>query len=265
MTIRALIVDDEPLARQSVRRFLKYHPDIEVVAECGDGRSAVTAIQADKPDIIFLDVQMPEMDGFEVVNRIGVDRMPAAIFVTAYDQYALRAFDANALDYLLKPFGKARFERALTRAREGIAGGLDKEATQRILRVMEGAARRGSYLDRIPISKSGRIVFVEVGEIQWIEAAGNYTRIHTKGRSHDVRETLTSLERKLDPKDFLRIHRSAIVNVLFVKEVHPWFHGYHLVLLEDGQKLRMSRYQHEVAQTLGLSGRAPNKGRERPI
>ena len=257
MSIRALVVDDEPLARQSVRRFLKHHADIEVVGECGDGQAAVAAILTRKPDLIFLDVQLPEMDGFEVVGRIGVERMPSTIFVTAYDQYALRAFDANALDYLLKPFGKTRFERALARARERIAGGLDHEAAQRILRAMESAAGHGSYIDRIPVSASGRIVFVKVRDIQWIEAAGNYARIHAAGRSYDVRETLSSLEGKLDPADFLRIHRSAIVNIQFVKEVHPWFHGYHLVLLENGQKLRMSRYQREVAERLGLGGRRP--------
>ena len=256
MSIRALVVDDEPLARQSVRRFLKQHADIQVVAECGDGRSAVAAILSERPDLVFLDIQMPEMDGFEVVNRIGVERMPATIFVTAYDRYALRAFDANALDYLLKPFGKTRFERALARARERIAGSLDREAAQRILRTMESVAGLGGYIDRLPVSENGRIVFVKVREIRWIEAAGNYARLHVAGRSHDVRETLTSLEGKLNPKDFLRIHRSAIVNVQFVKEVHPWFHGYHLVLLENGQKLRMSRYQREVAERLGLAWRA---------
>ncbi len=255
MSIRALVIDDEPLARQSVRRFLKNHPDIEIVGECGDGQSAVDAILSQKPDLVFLDVQMPEMDGFEVVSRIGVEQMPATIFVTAYDQYALKAFDANALDYLLKPFGKTRFDRALARARERIAGSLDRDAAQRILRAMESAATRRRYIDRFPVSENGRIVFVKAGEIQWIEAAGNYARLHAAGRSHDVRETLTSLGAKLDPATFLRIHRSAIVNVQFVKEVQPWFNGYHLVLLENGRKLRMSRYQREVAERLGLGGR----------
>jgi len=254
MSIRALVVDDEPLARQSVRRFLRYHADIQVIAECGDGQSAFAAILAKKPDLVFLDVQMPEMDGFEVIRRIGVEHMPATIFVTAYDHYALEAFDANALDYLLKPFGKTRFERALARARERIGGTLDREAAQRILRTIESMAEHSNYIDRLPVSENGRIVFVNVRDIHWIEAAGNYARLHVSGHSHDIRETLTSLEGKLNPKDFLRIHRSAIVNVQFVKEVHPWFHGYHLVLLQSGQKLRMSRYQHEVAGRLGLRG-----------
>ena len=255
MSIRALVVDDEPLARQSVRRFLKSHGDIEVVGECGDGQSAVEAILSQKPGLVFLDVQMPEMDGFAVVGRIGVEQMPCTIFVTAYDQYALRAFDANAVDYLLKPFARTRFERALARARERIAGNLDREAARRILRAMESAAGRGGHIDRLPVSENGRIVFVKTRDIQWIEAAGNYARLHAAGRSYEVRETLTSLEGKLDPAVFLRIHRSAMVNVSFVKEAHPWFHGYHPVLLESGQKLRMSRYQREVAERLGLGGR----------
>jgi two-component system LytT family response regulator len=152
-------------------------------------------------------------------------------------------------------FGRTRFERALARARERIAGSLDREATQRILRAMESVAARSNYVDQLPVSDNGRIFLVKVRDIHWIEAAGNYARIHAAGRSHEVRETLTSLEGKLNPKDFLRIHRSAIVNIQFVKEIHPWFHGYHLVLLENGRKLRMSRYQHEVAERLGLGGR----------
>src|ERR1700733_832037 len=150
MSIRALVADDEPLARQSVRRFLRYHSDIQVVAECSDGQSTFAAILAKKPNLVFLDVQMPEMNGFEVISRIGVERMPASIFVTAYDHYALRAFDANALDYLLKPFGKTRFERALARARERIGPTFDRETAQRILRTMESVAGGGSYLDRLP-------------------------------------------------------------------------------------------------------------------
>jgi len=253
MSLRALIVDDEPLARQSIRRALRHHADIEVVGAAGDGQSAVDLILARRPDLVFLDVQMPEMDGFEVVGRIGAGRMPATIFVTAYDQYALRAFDANALDYLLKPFGKARFDRAVARVRERMAGTLSPLSAQRILKGMESLARQALSVDRYPVSENGRILFVKAEDILWIEAAGNYSRLHVAGRSHDVRETLTNLAGKLDPASFVRIHRSAIVNLRFVREVHPWFHGYHLVLLENGQKLRLSRYQREVAARLGLA------------
>jgi two-component system LytT family response regulator len=252
MNIRTLIVDDEPLARQSVQRFLKADPEIEVVGECADGKSAVAAIVERKPDLVFLDVQMPELDGFGVVSRVGTRQMPATIFVTAWDQYALAAFDANALDYLLKPFGKARFERALDRARTCLVKQGDGEIVQRVVQAIESAAARTEYVDRISIAENGRIVFVKAADVQWIEASGNYARLHTGARSYDIRETLTSLEDKLDRREFVRIHRSTIVNLQYVKEIHPWFHGYHLVLLESGRKLRMSRYQDAVFHRLGL-------------
>ena len=262
MSIRALIVDDEPLARASVRRFLMAHADVRIVGECGDGKSAVAAIRNHSPDLVFLDIQMPEMDGFAVLHNVGIERMPAIIFVTAYDQYAVRAFEENVLDYLLKPFGKARFERALARVRERISqpGGRDLVRTsdvQRILLAMESIAGRRTCLDRVPVLENGRIVYIRVEDIEWIEAAGNYVRLHVGARRHDVRETLTALEGKLDSDEFVRIHRSTIVNLRHVKEVHPWFHGYHLVVLINGQKLRMSRYQREVADRLGLRTRAP--------
>jgi len=255
MSIRALIVDDEPLARQSIRRFLKDHSDIELLPDCHDGQSAVNTILAQKPDLVFLDVQMPELDGFAVVHRIGVERMPATIFVTAYDRYALAAFDANALDYILKPFGKSRFERALARARERIAVHADRESIERLLGAMETVATRKDYLDRLPVTENGRIVFVKSEDIEWIESAGNYSRVHAHARQHDIRETLTNLEGRLNPREFVRIHRSTIVNMQYVKELHPWFHGYHLVVLESGQKLRMSRYQKEIAERFGLRAR----------
>lgn len=254
MSIRALVVDDEPLARQSVRRFLKNHSDIQMTGECGDGQSAVTAILRHQPDLVFLDVQMPEMDGFEVVNAVGADRMPVTIFVTAYDQYALRAFDANALDYLLKPFGMARFERALARARERILG--NAKNVRQLLGAIQSATACNDYPERMAVSENGRILFVNVRDIRWIEAAGNYAHLHLPARCYDVRETLSRLEVKLNPKQFARIHRSTIVNLEHVKEVHPWFHGYHLVLLEGGQKLRMSRYQRDVFERLNLNGRS---------
>jgi two-component system LytT family response regulator len=253
VSLRALIVDDEPLGRRAIRRALRHHPDVEVIGEAGDGQAAVGAIAAQQPDLLFLDIQMPEMGGFEVVSRVGVENMPATIFVTAYDRYALEAFEANALDYLLKPFGRPRFDRALGRARERVAANRNADRSRQMMRMMEGLAGRAHYLDRFPVSEGGRIVFVKARKIQWIEAAGNYARLHTAGRSHDLRETLTNLEGKLDPARFLRIHRSAMVNIEFVREVHPWFHGYHLVLLENGEKLRMSRYQRDVAAKLGLN------------
>ena len=249
MSLRVLIVDDEPLARQSIRRHLQPHTDIEVIGECGNGRAAVEAILAQRPDLVFLDVQMPEMDGFQVIERVGAARMPEVIFATAWDRYALQAFDASAVDYLLKPFRKERFDRALERARRRIAQGAGENLPERLLAALTA---RTSYLERIPVVESGRIIFVSADDIEWIESAGNYVRVHTGKRSYEIRETLSHLEGKLDPKHFVRVHRSTIVNARRVREVHPWFHGYHLVLLESGQKIRMSRYQHDGAKRLGL-------------
>jgi two-component system LytT family response regulator len=252
VSIQALIIDDEPLARRSVLRFLKNDPSIDVIGQCADGQSAITAIRSKKPDLVFLDVQMPEVDGFEVLQKVGLDRMPAVIFVTAYDRYALRAFDANALDYLLKPFGRERFERAVGRAKERIAQKLNSDETSRIITALEQIHTKNGHAERLTVTENGRIAFVRTLDIDWIEAEGNYARLHVSGREHALRETLTSLEGKLNPGDFLRIHRSTIVNVHRIREIRPWFNGYHLVLLSDGQQLRASRYQRDVAKRLGL-------------
>ena len=251
--MRVIVVDDEPLARRGIRRFLNNDSSFEVVAECGDGASAIAAIRSSKPHLVFLDVQMPEMDGFDVLRKIGPEHFPAVIFVTAYDRYAVRAFDSNALDYLLKPFGRERFERALGRAKERIAKKLNPEDSHRILAALEQVHSKQQYADRLPVAENGRIVLVRTQDIDWIEAEGNYALVHAGKRDHALRETLSSLQRKLNPLDFMRIHRSAIVNVHRIQEIQPWFHGYHLVLLEGGQKLRMSRYQREIAKRLGLT------------
>ena len=253
MKIRALIVDDEPLARRGLLRLLKNDSDADVVGECGDGESAVGAILSKKPDLVFLDVHMPEIDGFEVVRRIGPEGMPPLIFVTAYDRYALRAFETNAIDYLLKPVSQSRFEKALARAKQRIAEKSKDNVVQRLIAVLDQIKQHDEYLDRLPLSENGRILFVNMEEIDWIEANGNYARLHIGARTREIRETLTALERKLNPRDFLRIHRSAIVNVHRIKEIQPWFHGYHMVLLQNGQELRMSRYQNDTARRLGLA------------
>jgi two-component system LytT family response regulator len=252
MKIRALIVDDEPLARRGLLRLLKNDPGMEFVGECGDGAGALSAILDKKPDLVLLDVQMPEMDGFEVVRRIGPERMPALIFVTAYDRYALRAFETNAIDYLLKPVAQGRFERALVRAKQRIAEKSKDDVVRRLIATLEQMKRNDEYLARLPVSQNGRILFVNTEEIDWIEANGNYARLHVGPRTHEIRETLNALEHKLNPRDFQRIHRSAIVNVHMIKEIQPWFHGYHLILLQHGQELRMSRYQSATARQLGL-------------
>jgi two-component system LytT family response regulator len=195
---------------------------------------------------------MPELDGFGVVQQVGPEKMPPTIFVTAYDQYALAAFDTNALDYLLKPFGKARFDRALARARERFSSRTDREWMQALLQSVANGAAQPSYVDRLPVRQNGRIVFVKTKDIQWIQSQGNYAVLHLATSQRFIREPLLDLEKKLDPKEFARIHRSTIVNLRCIKEIQPWFNGYHLVVLGDGQELRMSRYQHTVAERLGL-------------
>ena len=258
MTIRALIIDDEPLGRRGLLRFLKNDPEVEVVGECADGKSAVATILGKKPDLVFLDVQMPEMDGLGVVRVVGISRMPVTIFVTAYDRYALRAFEVNAIDYLLKPVGQERFSDALTRAKRRIAEKSQCDLNQNIKAMLE-RLRGEEYVEHLSVPQNGRIVLVRTKEIDWIEANGNYARLHVGVRTHEIRETLNVLERKLDPREFMRIHRSTIVNVRAIKEMHPWFHGYHLVLLQNGQELRMSRYQNKIAQQLGFRILRPDR------
>jgi two-component system LytT family response regulator len=250
MTLRALIVDDEPLARRALLRLLKNEPGIYVIGQCGDGESAVDTIRHAQPDLVFLDVQMPEIDGFGVVERIGAEQMPMTIFVTAFDRYALNAFDANAVDYLLKPFAADRLSRALARARDRWLGRQDTEAAQRLFSLLERTRSQSDYTQRLTVSVRGRIVFVSVSEIDWIEAEGNYARLHLARRVYDVRETLQSLMEKLDPRDFVRIHRSTIVNLHRIREIQPWFQGSHIILLHTGEELRMSRYQREAVERL---------------
>lgn len=249
MSLRALIVDDEPLARTALLRLLKRERDIALIGQSGDGESAVLTIRTEKPDLVFLDIQMPEMDGFQVVEAIGIERMPVTVFVTAYDRYAIRAFDANAVDYLLKPIDPDRFTRALVRARDRCLGRQDKDSAQRLFTLLNSRLQ-SDYAQRIAVASNGRIVFVQVADIDWIEAEGNYARIHVARQIYDVRDTLQALMEKLDPRAFIRIHRSTIVNAERIKEVQPWFRGSHIVLLHSGEQLRMSRYQRDAVERL---------------
>ncbi len=252
MKIRALIVDDEPLARERIRALLRGDPEVEIVGECADGRRAVAAIQKHAPDLVFLDVQMPHLDGFGVLEAVGPERIPAVIFVTAYDQYALRAFEVHALDYLLKPFDRARFEKALQRARTRMERRDSGEINAKLLALLEDLRKGPRRLERLVIKTSGRIYFLPVREIDWIEAAGNYVRLHSGGQAHMIRETMAALETKLDPHKFLRIHRSTIVNIERIKELQPWFHGDYAVLLDDGARLTLSRsYRERLREILG--------------
>ena len=235
--IRAIIVDDEPLARSNLSVLLGQDPEIHVVRECGSGMEAVAEIRNIKPDLVFLDVQMPECDGFDVLELLGRDLPPAVVFVTAYDQYALRAFEAGALDYLLKPFDNARFDRALVRAKERVAQG--RELPQRA--------------ERLAIKSAGQVSFVKVSDIDWIEAADYYSCLHIGTRSHLLRRSMLDLESDLDSKVFCRIHRSTIVNLARVRGLKLAENGEYEVLLDNGSRLRLSRrYRKNLQSRLGV-------------
>lgn len=251
MPVRVLIVDDEPLTRRSIRRLLASSGDIEIIGECGDGESAIAAISTQRPDLVFLDVEMPELSGLDVVERVGPDAMPVTVFVTAYDRYAVEAFDVEAVDYVLKPFGKERFARALGRARDRIAGKLNLGDMRRALAAL-GEPQRGRYVERLVVEHGGRRLLIAVEDIVWLGADGNYVQLRAADRTYAIRDTLASLEAKLDPNHFARIHRSTIVNVRRIREIQPWLQGHHLVILDTGEQLRMSRYQRAAARQLGL-------------
>jgi two-component system LytT family response regulator len=249
-TLRVLIVDDEPLARKGIRQHLSGFTDIEIIGECGSGWEAVELIKAERPDIVFLDVQMPELDGFGVIEQVGVENMPELIFVTAYDQYTLDAFDVQALDYVLKPINPQRFQRALERARERVRTNAVVKSHERLLSILDLIQQRLRPVERLAIKSAERIFFIEVEDIDWIESAGNYVRIFSKGQSHLLHETLNALEKKLDPARFLRIHRSRIVNVGRIKELQPLFHGEYVILLKDGTQITSGRTYREQLQSL---------------
>jgi two-component system, LytTR family, response regulator len=239
--LRVVIVDDEPIAREGVRTQLLREPGVEIVAECGDGLEAVETIREIEPDLVFLDVQMPGMNGFEVVKTLGVDAMPAVVFVTAYDKYALQAFEVNAIDYLLKPFDAERFQKAFQRARVQIQRRTAETINEKLEALLETMRPRERYLERLVVKSGGRIFFLAVNEIDWIESADNYVSLHSGRDAHLIRETLTSLESKLNPDEFLRIRHSAIVNVKRIKELHPLFKGEYEIVLLNGVKLTSSR------------------------
>lgn len=258
--LRAAIVDDEPAARRGVRLLLGNEPDISVIGEAADGESAVELIRRERPDIVFLDVQMPGADGFEVLRRIGPGTVPAVVFVTAYDEHALRAFDVHAVDYLLKPYEDARFRDAVTRARSEVQRSAERTLNERLERLLEYYEKQqtadlppasGGYANRILVKSSGEIFFLKPEEIDWIEAEGDYMKFHVAGKAHLMRETMSRLEARLDPKRFVRIHRSTIVNLDRVRKLSPSFIGEYTVILHDGVKLKLSRsYQNRFQEQL---------------
>src|SRR6266704_2173433 len=239
--IRALIVDDERLARRRVREMLQSDRDIEVVGERANGPEAVMAVRESNPDLMFLDVQMPGMDGFEVLNALRDERLPMVVFITAYDQYALRAFEACAVDYILKPFDRTRFERAVQQAKGRIRQERQTDLAHHLLTLLENMKQRPDYPERMAIKDNGRIVYVKTESIEWVEAEGNYVRIHAGKDSYLQLGAIGGLEAQLDPKKFRRIHRGTIVNIDCIRELQPWFNGCYRVILHSGVELSLSR------------------------
>jgi two-component system LytT family response regulator len=249
--IRAIVVDDEAVARRRIKRLLTAEPDIVVVAEAGDGRAAIEAIRRERPDLVFLDVQMPEADGLAVVRALGND-VPHVVFVTAFDRYALEAFEVHALDYLLKPFSPARLHASLARARAAIAGSGTRAPADRLAGLLGELRSPPRYLARFVVRTGDRVLLVDAGQVDWIEAADNYAVLHVGRASHALRDTLTRLATELDPARFVRIHRSTIVQIDRVRELRPAFHGDYVVVLKDDTRLGLSRtYRPQIEALLG--------------
>lgn len=250
MKIQALIVDDEPLARQRIRLLLDEEPDMHVVAESRDGFEALQHIQATQPDLVFLDVQMPGMNGFDVVRQIPRTLLPVVIFTTAHDQHALQAFEVNALDYLLKPFKPTRFKDAVRRARDLIANKHAGVAARGLLALLGKAPLPGNQLTRLAVKAPGKVQFLELDQIQAIEAAGKYAVVHVGKEEHSLRESMNALESLLPPQRFLRISRSVIVNIDHIRELQPMFKGENVVVLKGGKSYPTTRSIREIQQIL---------------
>jgi len=260
--IRAIIVDDEPTARRGVRLLLERDSAVEIIGEAATGAEAAELIRREKPDLAFLDVQMPGSDGFAALEQISPATAPAVVFVTAYDEHALRAFEVNAVDYLLKPYDDARFGAALQRAKEEVRRRQTDTVNARLTQLLDylqqnsgtaaaaQAKEEKAAGDRILLKSSGEIFFLKTDEIDWIEAEGDYMKFHVNGRTHLMRETMARLEARLDPKRFIRIHRSTIVNIDRLRKLSPSFAGEYAVILHDGTKLKLSRGYHERIATL---------------
>ena len=240
MQIKALIVDDEPLARDRIREMLKDHPEVEVIAEARNGREAIDSVANHNPDLVFLDVQMPDLDGFDVLRNLNVAQLPVIIFVTAYDQYALRAFDVHAVDYLTKPFDRERFAAAVDQAKVFMKGAKESD-TSRILNMLEELRAGARYLERFAIKNGETVFFVRAEDVDAIEAQGNYVRLSLAGSSHLLRDTLNNIESQINPRKFVRIHRRTIVNIDRVKEVQTWARGEYRVVLCTGAHYTLSR------------------------
>jgi two-component system LytT family response regulator len=252
--IRALIVDDEPLPRERIRTLLAEHSNIEVIGECQDGQEAANTILAERPDLVFLDIQMPELDGFEVIKAISTEYLPAIVFVTAFDEHAIRAFEVNAIDYLLKPINAARFEKAVLRAIDRLSqfneAAKAREPDRQLLNFVERLRAEQQYTTRFVVRAGSKLSFVRASDVDWIDVADNYVRLHVSGREHLVRDTLKSVESQLDPGIFVRVHRSIIINLDRIESVEPHFHGEYVVTMKDGAKLTTSRSYSERLRLL---------------
>jgi two-component system LytT family response regulator len=255
--IRVLLVDDEPLARRGIRQLLETEKDFEIAGEAVNGREAISAVHKLSPDLVFLDIQMPLLNGFSFVEKIGAENLPEIVFVTAYDEHAIRAFEIHALDYLLKPIDPERFVKTLNRVRERMKDVQTKELDRRVSTLLKSFELAKSndeqsvYLERIAVKNAERIAFVEVEEIDWISSEGNYVGLHTKNKTHLLRETMDGIERKLNPQKFLRLRRSTIVRIEQIKELHPLFNGEFVVILKNGTELSSSRrYRQNLNQLL---------------
>jgi two-component system, LytTR family, response regulator len=257
MKIRALIVDDEPLARQRIRLLANDEPDLEIIGDCDSGADALAAIERDSPDLLFLDVQMPEMDGFQLLQKLPQERLPVVVFITAYDNHAVRAFETHALDYLLKPVQPERFKAAIARAQEHFVNRQASSAARGLLDLLVErqnstvAPASAPYLTRLTVKSDEKVVVIKAANIDSIESAGNYVSVNVGKEGHILRETLNALEKQLDPEKFLRVSRSAIVNLDRVKELQPMFKGEHIIVLQNGKRLTMTRgLLREVEQAL---------------
>lgn len=253
MPLTTLVVDDEPLAREGLRMLLSRDPEISSIQEAKDGRAAVKAILNTQPDLVFLDVQMPEMDGFRVVREVGAKRMPAVVFVTAHDRYAIQAFEINAIDYLLKPVTEERFTEALKRAKARLHPQAGDETNRQIIGLLQVIASPRKYLKRLAVRSAGKTVFVDVQDIDWIEAAENYVQLHTGRAGHLLHVPLNTLEKSLDPDNFLRVHRSIIVNVKRIKELQPGPHGEYVITLQNDVRLQSGRSYNEKVKALAAN------------
>jgi two-component system, LytTR family, response regulator len=249
---RVLIADDEPPARKKLRELFAGAPDFVVARECADGDETLRALSDERFDLVLLDVQMPGRGGLEVVRALGAARLPPLVFVTAFDEHAVRAFELHALDYLLKPFDRERFQQALSRARQRVGNSGPGELERRLLALMQDLKQTPHRVDRFVVKSGGRVYFVRAEEIDWIESAGNYVKLHVGGETHLLRETMTAIEAQLDPEAFFRIHRCHIVNIERVRELQPSFNGEYVVFLKNGARLTLSRgYRDKFQQRLG--------------